>query len=573
MSLKIYCVTRRQSFCAALFAEVALFAAGTVVLGNTAVSDPSSGTVIKASDMKRCSSDFFSAAGVSITSAILIGTESQSCRVTGQVVTSGEGAPDGSAGFQLDLPARWNGKLLFNGGGGFNGYLPQPEPQYIAQGYATIGTDTGHQNGQEVFDASWARKPSGERNTATVADYLFRAIPQVNRKVRPFIAEFYGHALKHAYFKGCSNGGREAMFQAQTNPGDFDGFIAGDPSTVPALGMPEVWKVKILNVDPIPYAKLPAIDAAIKSACDEFDGLKDDLIQNPAGCSFDPRDLVKPGLLTESEARGLTNYLSAIYDDSGELVEPGATSSGAAKIVYYPGIEGSVSGLSSYMNDPAAPNSKPVLQKVAAQGLAADFALNNSRMDLYGPLVFSHQGSLRHEVIERVKRTWSAGIASPSKMSAMFNKDAKLLIYHGLSDADTSPYETIKFYELLVKNRGGLAATRRNARLFLVPEMDHCMGGHGPNVFDPVEALDNWVVKKIPPDKMIATKFEDNDRQKPVARTMPVCAFPTMARYKGSGAIAQAKNWECNGRDQSLSIVGVEGRRAGLNGIPMRSTR
>jgi feruloyl esterase len=569
--VNIHDTATRRGFSGALMGEVIAFLVGTIVTGNLAVADLSSRALIKAPEAKRCVLAYFSARGVSIESAVLIGDGARLCRVTGQVVTSGEGAPDGTAGFQLDLPDRWNGKLLFNGGGGFNGYLPQPDPKYTAKGYASLGTDTGHRIGREIFSGSWAQKPSGERDSAKVADYLFRAIPQVNRNIRPLIAQYYGTTIKRAYFKGCSNGGREAMFQAQKNPGDFDGFIAGDPSTVRALGMPEVWKVKVLKDDPIPYSKLPAIDTAIKATCDLSDGLKDELIQNPAGCSFDPQDLVKPGLLTLSEARGLTNYLSAIYDDSGELVEPGASSSGSATISNFPGIEGSLAGISSYMNDPAAPNSKPVIQKLAAQGLAGDFALNDPGLDLYGPLVFTTEGKLRHDVVERAKRTWASGIANPAKMAEMYEKDVKLLIYHGLSDADTSPYETWKFYEMLVKDRGGLSATRRNARLFLVPEMDHCMGGDGPNVFDPVEALDNWVVKGSPPDKIIATKFTENDPTKGIARTMPVCAFPTMAHYKGSGARNQAKNWGCDGRDHALLNIGVEGRRAGLDDTPMQS--
>jgi feruloyl esterase len=515
-----------------------------------------------------CTSKFFLAPGVTITSATSTGHGPKACRVIGQVVTVGEGAPSGSAGFQLDLPARWNGKLLFDGGGGFNGYLPQPEQRYLYEGYATLGTDTGHHAGQEIFGGAWAQKPTGERDEAKVADYLYRAIPQVNQKVRPLISRYYGQQVTQAYFKGCSNGGREAMLQAQKNPGEFDGFIAGDASVVPALGMQEVWKVKVLQDHPISYSKLAGVDMAIRGQCDVTDGVKDGLIQNPAGCNWDPQDLVGTGVLTGSEAQGLTLYLSAIHDDSGELVEPGASLSGAAEIRHYPGLDGSISGLASYMNDPASPGSKPVIQKLAAQGLAGDFALNDAHLDLYGPAIFNKEGILRHDAVERAKRTWAPGIADPSKMGAFFDRDAKLLIYHGLSDADTSPYEIQRFYEILVTNRGGLSATKRNVRMFLLPEMDHCGGGKGPNVFDPVEAMDSWVVHKSAPETLLATKFADDDPKKAILRTMPVCAYPAMARYKGIGDRNQAKSWSCDAQDHTLATVGAAGRRAGLNDIP-----
>src|SRR5208282_3626382 len=174
------------------------------------------------------------------------------CVVSGEIRTEDEGAPPGLAHFRLDLPLKWNGKLVFDGGGGFNGFIEPPPPNVPAQGYATLSTDSGHIGGpstasvvEKLMNVTWMMKPEGGRNDAAIADYLYRAIHQVRVAVDPLVTQFYGASIRRAYFWGCSNGGREAMFNAMQHPGDFDGFIAGDPSIVPALGMPELWKLKV----------------------------------------------------------------------------------------------------------------------------------------------------------------------------------------------------------------------------------------------------------------------------------------------------------------------------------------
>jgi feruloyl esterase len=519
----------------------------------------------------QCSAALFSGQDVTITSAALIAastTTVEECQVLGQVVTTVDGVADGSAKFELDLPTAWNGKLLFNGGGGFDGRASKPKPQQLAQGYATLSTDAGHTSTSAAGGAGWALTPTGGRDEITTADYLFRAIPNVNHKVRPLISEYYGQRVKRSYFMGCSNGGREAMFQAQKNPDDFDGWVAGDPSTQPPLGMHYIPRARAFLLGPIPFAQLPALGAAILAKCDAVDGVTDGLIQNPAACNFDPKSLVADGTLTEAQAVALTVYMSAIRDDHGEFVEPGFTQAG---------LEES-SNLGLHETDPSPPFAPTQRSTPWAPGTEApEFSFQEAvlralvylqpDLDILGPVVVDAHARLTHDSVGADAAWWTPGIAFPSGMEEVFNKNKKMIIYHGLSDADTPPYETQLFYNRLLKLRGSLERTKNNIRLFEVPDMDHCSGGTGPNTFDALTSLDNWVDKGMPPDEIIATKYVNNSTTQPVQRTMPLCPYPAIAHYNGSGDVNTASSWSCPSNDHTLFHPGLAGRLAGLRDV------
>jgi feruloyl esterase len=569
------CSTLSTAGCGTVLFGVGLLAL-TLCAGNASANSRSAGSDVVTSN---CSATTLTLSGLTIDSVAIIdnGTPTERCHVEGSVATSGEGAPPGSAGFVLDLPTKWNGKLLFDGGGGLNGYLPAPTPEHLAQGYAALGTDGGHRSPNPIYHYEWMQLPSGEMNEAAIADYLYRAIPQVTLAVRPLISRYYQAALRRVYFMGCSNGGRESLFQAQHSPDSFDGFVAGSPSTVPALGLPEVWKLKALRDAPIPYAKLAAVGAAITAACDAVDGVKDGLVQNPAACTFDPKSLVQTGLLTTAQGIALTTYLSAIRDDSGELVEPGAALTGIELIVHYPGIPGSVTGLASYETDLPPHRSlvagstahRPAsIQQLAAVGLIAALIYNEPGLDLYGPRLFDADGRLRHEAVEKTKSRWKPGLAVANGFGPTFAKDRKILIYHGLSDHDTAPYETQMFYAAAAKANGGLERTMPNMRLFLAPGMEHCQGGPGPNTFDALAALDTWVESGRPPQSITATKYIDDNPTKPAIRSMPLCPFPAIAHYDGKDSVKHAKSWTCGEDDHTLLQIGPAGHLAGLPDFP-----
>ena len=524
----------------------------------------------------RCAAAILAAAGVNISSAE-VGNPSDGaprCVINGAIRTQGEGAPPGLARFRLDLPLHWNGKLLFEGGGGFNGYIEPPPPDVLGQGYATVSTDSGHSGGgenaslvQKLMDFTWMTKPGGGRNDAAIADYLYRAIHQTREAVGPLVSQFYGSSVRRAYFWGCSNGGRESMFNAMKYPADFDGFIAGDPSIVPTLGLPEVWKVKVLRDGHVPYATLRRVDEAVMKACDAVDGVRDGLIQNPAACNFDFGTLVKKGVLNSREAKALTLYTSAIHDDAGGFIEPGGTidaMSGSGDDEY-------TNGLPGYMADAAAEpgagtdsSFTRLLQYQAAIGLVGGIGFGDLGLNLFGPKIFDSHGAIRHDAVIQLQRSWAPGISDPTKMQEFLRLKRKMIIYQGLADHDTTPYEIQLYYEALARASGGLAELTKNARLFLAPGMEHCEGGPGPNLLDPLESLDNWVEHGSPPEKIVAKKFDNDDPSRPLLRSMPLCPYPAIARYDGRGNTNDAASWTCAATDATLTRYGGVGKRAGL---------
>jgi feruloyl esterase len=139
-----------------------------------------------------------------------------------------------------------------------------------------------------------------------------------------------------------------------------------------------------------------------------------------------------------------------------------------------------------------------------------------------------------------------------------------MIIYQGLADHDTTPYEIQLYYEALARASGGLAELTKNARLFLAPGMEHCEGGPGPNLLDPLESLDNWVEHGSPPEKIVAKKFDNDDPSRPLLRSMPLCPYPAIAQYDGRGNTNDAASWTCAATDTTLTRYGGVGKRAGL---------
>src|SRR5262249_10139886 len=162
----------------------------------------------------------FGVADVTIAAAADVpasGANPEFCDVLGTVRTTGFGAPDGSARFELKLPSPWNGKFLFFGVGGLAGSLsPAPHPvgflESVPKGYATIITDTGHQAGGT--DARWALTAPGVPDEAKLTDYFFRAAHQVTQAGKLLVQSYYQAPIARAYFEGCSNGGRMAYMEA-----------------------------------------------------------------------------------------------------------------------------------------------------------------------------------------------------------------------------------------------------------------------------------------------------------------------------------------------------------------------
>ena len=505
------------------------------------------------------------------------------CQVKGFLKTTGFGAPDGSAGFEVRMPAAWNRKLVFWGVGGLAGAtfadIAINGPDFavaVGNGYATAITDTGHQAGGT--DASWAILAPGAPDRAKVIDYYFRATHQVTVAAKQLVNGFYtssGQHIQRAYFDGCSNGGRQAMVQATHFPHDYDGIIAGAPFLdirviLAGIGFQ---KTQLESSDTyIPFAKLAMIDAAVYASCDAADGVVDHLIQNPAHCAFDPHALVtstctpsSPTCLTAGQANTLKRYLTALHDDDGRLIYNGQSVSdlgglGGAGARSIGGAPPFTAPIDFTAREPwgdagffPAPLSWQFVDHILQFLVERNPSFNARDFDVRDGVV--GDGALR--LFDR--RTEAGDGDIPETLIPFIKMDKKLLMYHGFSDPALPAFRTIKFYEDLEKvTRGGYRELQENVRLFMVPGMQHCGGGPGPNVFDTLTALDTWVEGGGGPDAIIATNTA-------TARTMPLCKFPEQARYKGApNPMNTATSWTCSDGDQRLLQVGPNGRQAGL---------
>ena len=497
------------------------------------------------------------------------------CDVQGSVMTTGGGAQPGSAGFEIKLPATWKNGFLFFGTGGLAGTLgPSANPvdigSSLGQGYATAVTDTGHIGHSPipvaidgglgiVTDASWALKSPGVPDTPKLTDYYFRAVHAVTESAKHLVQAFYKDRIDRSYFDGCSNGGRMAFVQATHYPNDYDGIIAGAPflDIRVVIGGTKNYKQLMTASTYIPSSKLAAVDAAVYASCDAADGVHDGLIQNPAVCSFNPDTLV-PGVLTQGQADSLKTYFSATRDRRGGLVYNGSSvtdlDSFGGMDLWTTGVFGPVVDFTA--NEPwgdsgffPAPISWEFVDHIMKYIVKRDPTFNIRDFDV------STAGVVGDNALALFDNRTEAGDGDvPADLLQFIKKGNKLLIYHGYSDPALTPFRTITYYRELAELVGGYDKLQESVRLFMVPGMQHCGGGPGPNTFNTLTPLDNWVRNGDAPNGIIASH--------PSGRTMPLCKFPEKAHYNG-GPVGSAASWSCT-NNQDLLIVGPNGVEAGL---------
>ncbi len=446
------------------------------------------------------------------------------CHVEGVIDrrTGADGKPYG-IGFALALPDQWNGRFLFQGGGGLNGSVALPlgsqsagDVPALARGFAVVTTDSGHTG--SVFDGSFFRDQQAS------LDFYYVAIGRVAQLAKQMIASYYGRAAQHSYFAGCSTGGREAMIMSQRYPGYFDGIVSGDPAIRTghsnlALGfMTAVFDEAAPKDDsgkPDPKKTFSDSDRklivnSVLQACDAKDGLKDGMIFNPRACHFDPASLVcsgskskTDGCLTRAQADTLTKAFAGPKSARGDAVYPGVPyDAGIADPGFIPGLLGG-----------------PVLPVPTG----ADFL---------------HFDVDREAARVEADKTAQLGDTTWTNLTSFAGHGGKLLFFHGLSDPWFSPLDTLGYYEKMTKDTGG--AITPWSRLYLVPGMGHCQGGSATlDHFDMLSAVVDWVEKGVAPDRVVATgpAFP--------GRSRPLCPFPQHAEYKGSGDPNDANNFVC----------------------------
>ena len=440
--------------------------------------------------------------------------------------------------FEVNLPAKWNRRFYMIGNGGHAGEAlddPNRAAQRAAalqQGFVMAQTNTGHDSKKEPQATFILSNPQ------KAIDYAYRAVHLTAVTAKRIAAEYYGQPVAHAYWNSCSNGGRQGLIEAQRFPGDFDGIVANAPWVdYTGFVVAAIWNQRALSEAPVSNEKLAMVAAKVMAKCDRIDGLADGLIDDPRRCDFDPtRDLPTCAAGTDSAdcvTPAQASALKKVYDgpvSGGRPYFPGFMYGSEAVIA---GPDGSRrSGWVNWITPPLTGSLPP-----------ADFALAESGLKY---LVFP-QPQPNYDVrsfdfdqdLGVLQRWGKLANANNPDLTAFHGRGGKLIMTYGWADAILMPLMGVNYYERALKTNG--PGTPDFFRLFMVPGMAHCSGGVGPDQHDSVTAVIDWVEKGRAPDSLIASKVVDDH----VVRTRPLCPYPQVARYKGTGSVDEAANFNC----------------------------
>ena len=465
------------------------------------------------------------------------------CRVRGEIKPSA----DSHITFEVWMPAaQWNGKFEQLGNGGLAGSINLFSlATDMKKGYATAGTDDGHQGAP--VDGSWA-----VGHPEKVKDFGYRAVHETSSKAKKIIEAFYQKSPSYSYFNGCSEGGREALMEAQRYPEDFNGILAGAPAHKwTDLMFVFAWNAQALNSPQsfISEAKRRAVHEAALAACGMQDGVTDAFIKDPLRCHFDPSVLACKGAdsdncLTAEQLDALKKiYAGPRNSRTGQHISPG----------YEPGTEDTagIPGISfaSYVFG-------------AAPGVSLDAMFSSA---IFGGFVFDNPGwkfsdlNFDKDIVKTEEKIGPVLNATNPDLTAFRAHGGKLLQYHGWNDGSPSPHHSVDYYESVMAKMGGLNETESFYRLFMVPGMMHCGAGPGPNLFGNMldsnasndadhnifVALERWTEQGVAPDRIVAKKYQGDDPTKGVEMTRPLCPYPQVAKWSGKGATSEAQNWSC----------------------------
>lgn len=425
--------------------------------------------------------------------------------------------------FAINLPKNWNGRFLFQGGGGLNGILNPPlgaeaagDTPALARGFAVASTDSGHK-GKGPFDAGFVNDQEAMLNF-----YQF-ANARVTVVAKRIVADYYGRRSAHSYFVGCSTGGREGMIMSQRYPYYYDGIVVGSPAMRTGFSnLALKWiSVSLNQVAPKDKSGKPdrrhAFSAKQKKlivntllkTCDANDGLADGMIFDTQGCHFNPAVLTckakeNDSCLSRAQVHALKKAFAGPKDSLGRQVYPG--------FLYDTGIDakGFIPGLLYGGTSPV--------------DAAGGFAMHQD-VDAEAAAASDQQASFGDS-------TWT-------NLDSFSGHGGKLIFYHGTSDPWFSALDTIGYYKKMSAANGGMKQVIKWSRAFLVPGMGHCSGGKSLDHFDMLTAIVNWVEKGRAPDRVTAT-----GKAFP-GRSRPLCPYPKFAHYKGSGDTQDAANFKC----------------------------
>jgi feruloyl esterase len=444
--------------------------------------------------------------------------------------------PASSIRFEVWLPApgAWNGKFVGTGNGGFGGNFALPFFSMLTavpKGYAAAGSDLGHTSIAPT-EAAWALNQPDK-----IKDFAYRANHLTAIAAKTLIADYYGSTPKRAYFEGCSDGGREALMEAQRFPDDYEGVVAGAPAYAwTRLMTAFAWDELAAHGKPesvIPVAKLAVIQAAAYDQCKRLDTLGDGYFDDPRQCRFNPAKLRctagdGPQCLTDAQLVTLRKiYQGSVNPRTGAHIFPGYTA----------GAEGLPGTWDAWIVGPDDQHGS------FAEAFFKDMVFSDPKWKL-------KSFDFDHDVARADRELRPIVNADDPDLTAFRARGGKLILYHGWADAGISPQSTINYYKA-VRSKLGVRSSESFVRLFMVPGMGHCTFGPGPNTFDALAALDQWAEHGAAPERIIAGKYQNElmafvgSPGGPALKTRPLCAYPKVARWTGVGSKTDAAEFTC----------------------------
>ena len=432
------------------------------------------------------------------------------CRVAATLKPSA----DSQIEMELWMPAEnWNGKFLAMGNGAWAGSVQTNAiADGLRRGYATASNDTGHKGGSASFVVGHPEK---------LIDFGYRSMHEMAKQSKALIQAYYKRGPQLSYYQGCSTGGRQGMMEAQRYPDDFDAIIAGAPVyNMVHLNVSQVSVQVGMLREPsrlVPPAKVTLFANAVVAACDANDGVKDNIVSEPRMCKFDPSVLLckdgdAPDCLTRAQVENAKSAYLPVTTSKGEFVYPGRS----------PGFE------SGWRIPTPGQQLNPLFGDMPRYVGRQDANWDVLSFDLETDLALALKNG---GVVE----------ASDPDLTKFKARGGKLLLYHGWADPGPAPENTINYVEAV---KGKLGPKQDDwMRLFLLPGVGHCGGGVGPDQADFLGAMERWRESGIAPDQILATRGAGRGGQAPMSR--PLCPFPQVSRYTGTGTTDEAANFRC----------------------------
>ena len=440
------------------------------------------------------------------------------CRVAAVIKPS----TDSEIKVEVWLPGSgWNGKFMGVGNGGFGGSINYPymsEP--LSLHYATASTDTGHEGAG--LDASFALG-----HPERLIDFANRAVHEMTAKAKLIIEAYYGKPPSFSYWNGCSLGGGQGLVEARRFPADYNAIVAGAASNfLTHLTAAALWRHRILEQNPdglVPPSKLALLHKAVMEACDARDGVKDGVLEDPRRCDFDPQALEckngdTPACLTRAQVDAVRKFYAP-------LVNPRTN----AQI--FPGLE---RGGELLWGDSAATGAMVAQSRYGNGQWFRDAVFQDRNWD-YRKFDFDR------DLAEADRLDGGMMNNTEPNLRDFFKHGGKLLQYHGWADPGISPRNSVNYYKSVLDSMRAPGGLDGSYRLFMIPGMGHCSGGDGPTSFDPIPAIEQWVERGAAPDRIVASRRVDGK----VDRTRPLCPYPQVAKYKGTGSTDDATNFVC----------------------------